>query len=104
MAEDCPLCADPVSMCPNATHVHGELAKVREELEGERNRRRILARHNQRHVAQLDELLAAVKEQADNEGLWFEARTMPEAYLQQELRRLHALIEGDYAVARRIRS
>ena len=34
-------------------------------------------------------------EQAEDEGLWFEAETAPEAYLQQELRRLHAVIERD---------
>ena len=32
-------------------------------------------------------------EQAEDEGLWFFAMTAPEAYLQQELRRLHAAIE-----------
>ncbi len=40
-----------------------------------------------------EELLALVNEQAEDEGLWFLARTVPEAYLQQELRRLHALVE-----------
>lgn len=35
-----------------------------------------------------------VSEQAEDEGLWFEAKTAPEAYLQQELRKLHAIIEG----------
>jgi len=34
-----------------------------------------------------------VDEQAKDEGLWFIARTAPEAYLQQELRRLHKTIE-----------
>jgi hypothetical protein len=38
-------------------------------------------------------LLELVAEQAEDEGLWFRARTAPEAYLQQKLRRLHALIE-----------
>lgn len=33
------------------------------------------------------------EKQAEDGGLWFEARTAPEAYLQQELRRLHAAIE-----------
>ena len=37
---------------------------------------------------------ALVDEQAEDEGLWFQARTAPEAYLQQELRRLHALVES----------
>ena len=40
-----------------------------------------------------DSLLALVDEQAEDEGLWFIALTAPEAYLQQELRRLHARIE-----------
>ena len=35
-----------------------------------------------------------VNEQANNEALWFEARHITEAYLQQELRRLHEAIEG----------
>jgi hypothetical protein len=34
-----------------------------------------------------------VDEQADDPGLWFEARTVPEAYLQAALRALHATIE-----------
>ena len=38
------------------------------------------------------ELVAA---QAEDEGLWFVAETAAEAYLQQELRRLHAMIEGE---------
>lgn len=36
-----------------------------------------------------------VKEQAADEGLWFLVATAPEGYLQQELRRLHAVIEGN---------
>ena len=40
------------------------------------------------------EILKLVKEQAEDEGLWFEAQTAPEAYLMQELRRLHAVIES----------
>ena len=35
-----------------------------------------------------------VDEQAEDEGLWFMAMTVSEVYLQQELRRLHAAIEG----------
>jgi len=38
-----------------------------------------------------------VDEQAEDEGLWFVAQTAPEAYLQQELRRLHAAIENEAA-------
>jgi hypothetical protein len=36
-----------------------------------------------------------VTRQADDDGLWFSAQTAAEAYLQQEMRRLHAVIEGD---------
>ena len=32
--------------------------------------------------------------QAEDEGLWFDAVTAPEAYLQQELRKLHSAIEA----------
>jgi hypothetical protein len=38
--------------------------------------------------------LQIVHEQAEDEGLWFEAQTAPEAYLQQELRRLHGAVEA----------
>ena len=41
--------------------------------------------------------LSAIKElavaQAEDDGLWFEAHTAAEAYLQQELRRLHEAVE-----------
>lgn len=37
---------------------------------------------------------ALVEEQANDDGLWFIAETVAEAYLQQALRRLHAVIEG----------
>ena len=44
------------------------------------------------------ETLAAVRalvaRQAEDDGLWFDAATAPEAYLQQELRKLHAAIEA----------
>ena len=38
---------------------------------------------------------ALVKEQAEDEGLWFEAQTAAEAYLQQALRELHAAVDAD---------
>ena len=38
-----------------------------------------------------------VAKQADDDGLWSHAQTASEAYLQQELRKLHAAIEDtDY--------
>jgi hypothetical protein len=39
-------------------------------------------------------LRALVDRQAEDEGCWFIAASMPEAYLQQELRRLHAAVEA----------
>lgn len=42
-------------------------------------------------IAELAEL---VESQAEDDGLWFEAETAAEGYLQQELRRLHAAVEG----------
>ena len=35
-----------------------------------------------------------VREQAEDDGLWFEAATAAEGYLQQELRKLHAAVES----------
>lgn len=45
--------------------------------------------------AENEKLRAVVDAQAEDEGLWFQAETAPEAYLQRELRRLHAYIEND---------
>lgn len=47
----------------------------------------------------LDECMAenpldVVKEQSEDEGLWFISETAPEAYLQEALRRLHEAVEG----------
>ena len=43
-----------------------------------------------------------VSEQAEDEGLWFQAITLPEHYLQSELRRLHHVIEtGQYRIVRK---
>lgn len=43
------------------------------------------------------EILETVLEQAEDDGLWFNAKYASEAYLQQELRRLHTVIERAYA-------
>lgn len=42
----------------------------------------------------IKELKAIVDQQAEDEGLWFRAQHMSEAYLQKELRKLHAAIEA----------
>lgn len=39
---------------------------------------------------------ASVASQAEDTGLWFRAQTATEAYLQQELRKLHAIIEQEF--------
>jgi hypothetical protein len=41
----------------------------------------------------VNQLFPSHDRQAEDEGLWFEAQTASEAYLQEELRKLHALIE-----------
>ena len=48
-----------------------------------------------RHRAEADlaKLRQMVAQQAEDDGLWFRAATAPEAYLQQELRKLHAAVE-----------
>lgn len=42
----------------------------------------------------LAEIRALVDEQAKDDGLWFRAQHASEAYLQQALRKLHAVVEG----------
>lgn len=46
-------------------------------------------------VEKMAKLQGLVDKQAEDDGLWFVAQTAPEAYLQQELRRLHAAIESE---------
>ena len=43
----------------------------------------------------LAEALRLVYKQSSDSGLWVEPTTATEAYLQQELRKLHAAIEGE---------
>lgn len=53
-----------------------------------------LQEENRRLREQLQAVHQLVEAQAKDDGLWFIAKTAPEAYLQQELRHLHAFIEG----------
>jgi len=46
-------------------------------------------------VDKLEKIKELVGEQAEDEGLWFKAVTASEAYLQQELRKLHKIIEEE---------
>lgn len=43
----------------------------------------------------IQKILKVADAQADDDGLWFVAQTAAEGYLQQELRRLHTVIEED---------
>ena len=46
-------------------------------------------------VEKLERIQTFVNKQAKDDGLWFVAKYASEAYLQQELRKLHALIERE---------
>lgn len=50
--------------------------------------------NTQEKINLLAEIRAMVLLQAADEGLWFISETASESYLQQELRKLHFLIEG----------
>ncbi len=56
---------------------------------------KLLEPHWAKMLRRLTRIRALVSAQAEDDGLWFEAKTAPEAYLQQELRMLHELIEAD---------
>jgi len=53
-----------------------------------------MAAHAAGMKKQRDCIQAIVDQQAEDEGLWFMAQTAPEAYLQEQLRLLHRVIEG----------
>ena len=44
----------------------------------------------------INPIQALVDEQAEDEGLWYDAETVAEAYAQAALRRLHAVIEEEF--------
>ena len=45
-------------------------------------------------ITQTEDARTMVREQAEDDGLWFIADSVVEAYFQQEIRRLHATIEN----------
>ena len=53
-----------------------------------------LIRHIEALEVRQEKLEAVVAEQAADDGLWFQADSIIEAYFQQELRKLHEIIEG----------
>ena len=68
-------------------HSMGDLIAAAEEIE----RLRVTLDTASRALRSLREMSDRM---AENDGLWFETWTVAEAYLQQELRRLCAAIEG----------
>lgn len=63
-----------------------ELYAILDECEKENKQRKTLS---------LARIQKCVDEQAEDDGLWFQAETASEAYLQQELRKLHWAIEAE---------
>ena len=49
-----------------------------------------------RRELSIRKILEYIDTQAKDESLWFTARTLPEDYLQEGLRKLHALIEKEF--------
>lgn len=72
-----------------------EIESLRGLLSEAKTDRLLSWRANGKLLAQLAEVRELVDKQAEDEGLWCIAETAAEAYLQQELRRLHAAIEGE---------
>ena len=71
------------------------IATLRADLAAERERSAALDAMPDVRWRVPDKARALVAQQAEDEGLWFVAVTASEAYLQRELRRLHAAIEGE---------
>jgi hypothetical protein len=64
-------------------------------IETNTNRIRLLEKRLEELEAKLKNIKALVAFQAEDEGLWFIPIYAPESHLQQELRKLHAMIEGE---------
>jgi hypothetical protein len=96
----CEICGEPMPEGETMFKFHGfsgpcpapPLADRIAALEAELLKHTLMwyAERERREVA-----LRVVQEQALDDGLWFRAERVTEAYLQAALRRLHAAIEGD---------
>lgn len=75
-------------------YLHKDFAPVGSLLKAQRQSAQKLQAELTTLRLKLGNLKAMVAKQAEDDGLWFYHQTAPEAYLQQELRRLHAAIEG----------
>lgn len=91
------------SMAPVGSYVHrladeierltSKLDACQEELEATGKLCDSAQEMTKRAMDRLGAIRAVVDAQAEDEGLWFQAKTAPEAYLQQELRKLHEAVE-----------
>jgi len=87
------LVADNQALAEQNLQLKCELLNVRQERDNQMDGNDELNRTNADLKARVAELEALCASQAEDEGLWFAAQTAPEAYLQQELRKLHRAIE-----------
>lgn len=85
---------------------HGHILRLTDEVAALQADKSSMFSQIVKHQAEIDALQVQVEAakklvgaQAEDAGLWFAATTAPEAYLQQELRRLHAVVEGDSSIA-----
>jgi hypothetical protein len=80
--------------CVCAGFTYDELEDViRDQVKELEACKRSLERARAAQCQRITTLRGLVAQQAEDAGLWFKAATAPEAYLQQELRRLHTAFE-----------
>ncbi len=53
---------------------------------------------NSPHIIGKEEIQELIEKQANDISLWCQPQTVMESILQRELRRLHAMIEGDMEI------
>jgi hypothetical protein len=82
----------PISLSEQIEAVEAE-AKMAAKHEGY-SRHAAALRGASAMLRRMQEALKLCAEQAEEPGIWFVAERITEGYLQQELRRLHAAIEG----------
>lgn len=76
-----------------------ENADLSVRLDMRTTERDFVTQENERLREAIGDVTKLVNAQAEDEGLWFIADSIVEAYFQQELRKLHAAIEKAAALA-----
>ena len=71
------------------------LVKVAEPAQGSWPALWVASKREGALAAKLQSISSIVGTQAEDQGIWFQAETSAEAYMQQELRKLHAAVEGE---------